>query len=96
MNRRELLKRTISIAAIAATLRGRALEEPVRKIITRNIEPTLVQKNNFDSDITRKISKAFIEQFEANRIVSRSVDTHLFNSDLETITIKRPKEYRNT
>lgn len=55
--------------------------------------------NNFDSNITRKLARVFLDKFETNRVLSKNVDTQLlkmngFNpSTGDTVDFKRPTDY---
>lgn len=54
--------------------------------------------NNFDSNITRKLARVFLEKFETARVLSKNVDTQLltgkFNpSSGDTVDFKRPNDY---
>lgn len=54
--------------------------------------------NNFDSNITRKLARVFLEKFESERVLSKNVDTQLlsgaFNpSSGDTVDFKRPTDY---
>lgn len=56
--------------------------------------------NNFDSNITRKLARVFLEQFESARVMSKNVDTQLlagkFNpSSGDTVDFKRPTDYKS-
>lgn len=56
--------------------------------------------NNFDSNFTRKLMRAFLEAFESERVLSKNVDTQLFEGKFapdtgDTIDIKRPTDYRS-
>jgi hypothetical protein len=55
--------------------------------------------NNFDSNFTRKVAMKVLERFEANRVMSKNVDTQLFNGAFnpntgDTIDVKRPTDYK--
>ena len=54
--------------------------------------------NNFDSNFTRKIMRSFLDKFESERVLSKNVDTQLFQGKFnpstgENIDIKRPTDY---
>ena len=55
--------------------------------------------NNFDSNITQKLARVFLEKFETKRVLSKNVDTRLiatngFNpSTGDTVDYKRPTDY---
>ena len=55
--------------------------------------------NNFDSNISRKLMRSFIQGFEANRVFSKAVDTQAFQGEYtpatgSTIDIKRPTDFK--
>ena len=55
--------------------------------------------NNFDSNISRKLMRSFIQGFEANRVVTKAVDTQAFQGQFtpatgSTIDIKRPTDFK--
>lgn len=57
--------------------------------------------NNFDSNITRQLTKIFLEKMESTRVLSKSVNTSLltnaFNpSTGETVDYKRPTDYKSS
>ena len=54
--------------------------------------------NNFDSNFTRKLMNSFLDKFESTRVLSKNVDTQMFqgkfNGDTgDTIDVKRPTDY---
>lgn len=54
--------------------------------------------NNLESNITRKIMRAFIPAFEKQRVLSKTVDTQLFRGEFnpstgDYIRVKRPHRY---
>lgn len=54
--------------------------------------------NNFDSNITRKLARSFLDKFESMRVLSKNVNTQFvsgaFNASTgDTIDIKRPTDY---
>lgn len=56
--------------------------------------------NNFDSNITRKLARVFLDKFESKRTISKSVNTQLlsgaFNPSSGTVVdFKRPHDYRS-
>jgi hypothetical protein len=56
--------------------------------------------NNFASNFTRKVMMKVLERFEANRVMSKNVDTQLFNGQFnpntgDTIDVKRPTDYQS-
>lgn len=56
---------------------------------------------NTASNITRPLMRAFLEEFEANRVVTKTVDTQVFNGKITprtgtTVDIKRPHDYRTS
>ena len=57
--------------------------------------------NNFESNITRKLIRVFLEQMESQRVLSKNVNTSLlsnvFNpSTGEKVDYKRPVDYKST
>jgi hypothetical protein len=55
--------------------------------------------NNFDSNITRKVARIFLEKFEASRVLTKTVNTQLlegqFNAQSgENVDFKRPHDYK--
>ena len=56
--------------------------------------------NNFDSNITRLLMRRFLKPFESNRVLTRTVDTQLFQGAYNptsgtTIDVKRPTDYKS-
>jgi hypothetical protein len=56
--------------------------------------------NNFDSNITRLLMRKFLKPFESNRVLTRTVDTQLFQGAYNptsgtTIDVKRPTDYKS-
>jgi len=54
--------------------------------------------NNFDSNVTRKLAKVFLDKFECTRVLSKNVDTQLLSgkfdpSSGDTVDFKRPTDY---
>lgn len=54
--------------------------------------------NNFDSNITRKLARVFLEKFESARVHSKNVNTQLLQgrfdpSSGDTVDFKRPTDY---
>ena len=54
--------------------------------------------NNFDSNFTRTIMRSFLDSFESERVLSKNVDTQLFQGKFnpstgENIDVKRPTDY---
>lgn len=57
--------------------------------------------NNFDSNFTRKLMMKVADRFEANRIMSKNVDSQTFSGAFnpntgDTVDIKRPTDYKTT
>jgi len=57
--------------------------------------------NNFDSNITQKLARVFLEKFESKRVLSKEVDTKLLSgvfdpSSGDTVNYKRPTDYKST
>ena len=56
--------------------------------------------NNFDSNVTRKLIRVFLEAFESNRVHSKNVNTQLLASKFNpssgtTVDFKRPTDYKS-
>lgn len=56
--------------------------------------------NSFDSNFTRQLMRSFLKAFETERVLSKNVDTQLFQGKFnpstgENIDIKRPTDYRS-
>jgi len=56
--------------------------------------------NNFDSNITRLLARKFLKPFQASRVLTRTVDTQLFQgaynpSSGTVIDVKRPTDYKS-
>ncbi len=56
--------------------------------------------NSFDSNITRKLARVFLEKFETNRVLSKNVDTQLLSNKFDpssgdTVDFKRPTDYKS-
>tara|TARA_R110000744_G_scaffold278257_3_gene390536 strand:+ start:1724 stop:3001 length:1278 start_codon:yes stop_codon:yes gene_type:complete len=54
--------------------------------------------NNFDSNITRKLARIFLDKFETSRVITKSVDTQLLSGQFnpstgDTVDFKRPTDY---
>ena len=57
--------------------------------------------NNFDSNFTRKLMMKVADRFEANRMMSKMVDSQTYKGSFnpntgDTIDIKRPTDYKTT
>jgi hypothetical protein len=57
--------------------------------------------NNFDSNITQKLARVFLEKFETKRVISKEVDTTLLSgvfdpSTGDEVNYKRPTDYKST
>lgn len=57
--------------------------------------------NNFDSNITQKLTRVFLEKMESDRVLSKNVNTSLlsgvFNpSTGDTVSYKRPTDYKSS
>ena len=53
--------------------------------------------NNFDSNFTRKVMRSFLDKFESERVLTKNVNTQLFNGQFnpstgDTIDVKRPTQ----
>ena len=56
--------------------------------------------NNLGSNVTRKLMRVFLEHFESNRVVTKTVNTQLFEGKFTpasgtTVDIKRPHDYQS-
>ncbi len=56
--------------------------------------------NNFDSNVTRKLARVFLDKFESYRVLSKNVNTQLLSgrfdpSTGDTVDFKRPTDYRS-
>jgi hypothetical protein len=57
--------------------------------------------NNFDSNTSQKVLMKVLDRFEANRVISKNVNTQLFQGKFNpntgsTIDVKRPTDYKTT
>lgn len=57
--------------------------------------------NNFESNITRKLAKVFLEKFETKRVLSKNVNTQFLSnaynpSTGDTVDFKRPTDYKSS
>ena len=57
--------------------------------------------NNFDSNITRKLTKVFLEKMENYRVMSKNVNTSLLSNAFnpstgDTVDYKRPTDYKSS
>ncbi|PCJ24147.1 MAG: hypothetical protein COA96_10400 [SAR86 cluster bacterium] len=57
--------------------------------------------NNFDSNITRKLARVFLEKFESKRVMSKNVNTQLLKGQFDPssgtrVDFKRPTDYKST
>jgi hypothetical protein len=55
--------------------------------------------NNTDSNITRKVIRAFVSEMEAQRVVTKTIDTQTFKGEFtpasgDNVDIKRPHQYK--
>lgn len=55
--------------------------------------------NNLGSNITNKVARIFLKEFESSRVLTKTIDTQLFNGAFtpqfgDTIAVKRPHDYR--
>ena len=56
--------------------------------------------NSFDSNFTQKLMRAFLQKFQSTRVLTKNVDTQLFDGKFapdtgQEINIKRPTDYRS-
>ena len=57
--------------------------------------------NNLSSNVTRKLMRVFLKHFESNRVITKTVNTQLFEGKFTpasgtTVDIKRPHDYTTT
>ena len=57
--------------------------------------------NNFDSNVTRKLARVFLDKFESSRVLSKNINTQLLSnaynpSTGDTVDFKRPTDYKST
>lgn len=57
--------------------------------------------NNFDSNITQKLARTFLEPFDTDRVISKNVNTQLLSGQFnpasgDTVSFKRPTDYTST
>ena len=57
--------------------------------------------NNFDSNITRKLARVFLDKTESTRVLSKNVNTQLLSNAFnpstgDTIDFKRPTDYKSS
>lgn len=55
--------------------------------------------NSFDSNFSQKLMKSFLNKFESERVLTKNVDTQLFDGKFQgdtgdTISVKRPTDYK--
>lgn len=55
--------------------------------------------NNTDSNVTRKVTRVFLEKFEASRVLTKTTDTQLLSGKFKadsgtTVDFKRPHDYK--
>jgi len=56
--------------------------------------------NNFDSNITQKLAKTFLNSFNTDRVISKNVNTQLLSGEFNpstgsTVSFKRPTDYKS-
>jgi len=56
--------------------------------------------NNFESNFTRKVMMKVLDRFESNRVLSRNVNTQMFQGAFDpnsgdTVDVKRPTDYKS-
>lgn len=56
--------------------------------------------NNTESNVTRVVMKSFLTAFEANRVLTKAIDTQLFQGKFtpnsgSTVDVKRPHDYKS-
>ena len=57
--------------------------------------------NNFDSNITQKLARTFLEKFECERVLSKNVNTQFLSNAFDpstgdTVNFKRPTDYKSS
>ena len=57
--------------------------------------------NDFDSNITRKLTRSFLDAFESTRVLSKNVNTQFLSNAFnpstgDTVDIKRPTDYKSS
>lgn len=57
--------------------------------------------NNLDSNITNKVARIFLKEFESSKVLCKTVNTSLLTPEFtpqfgETVRFKRPHQYRST
>lgn len=55
--------------------------------------------NNLSSNITQKVARVFLKEFESSRVLTKTIDTQLFSGAFtpqfgDSIAVKRPHDYR--
>lgn len=55
--------------------------------------------NNFDSNVSKKVMRSFLNAFESERVLSKNVNTQMFKGEFDASTdskvyVKRPTDYR--
>ncbi len=58
----------------------------------------MASTNNFESNFTRKLMRTFLDKFESERVLTKNVDTQLFQGKFapdtgDKIDVKRPTDY---
>ena len=56
--------------------------------------------NNFDSNTSKKVMRSFLASFESERVITKNVNTQLFQGQFtpangESVYVKRPTDYRS-
>ena len=96
----ELYRRPSNTRTSYKAFRGRLSEISNRK--NRNLILIFwrlyIMANDFTSNITRKVMKTFLNGFEAKRVISKNIDTQLFQGKFkgdsgDVIDVKRPTDY---
>jgi len=60
----------------------------------------MASTNNFESNFTRKLMRSFLDKFESERVLSKNVNTQLFNGRFapdtgSIIDVKRPTDFKS-
>lgn len=90
MNRRGFLRGAIGLVAVSLVPTSLFASGYKKPVINQALKG-----NSFEADFTAKLAKAFLERFEAQRVLSKALNCHslrAFNND--TVTFRRPLPYK--